>query len=123
MKKLIVVFAMLSTSVAWAQVQEVLVLPAPSEESASELNTIASRDSAITINLQNRLQAEGLYGTSNVSGSTIQIETRNGMVYLSGTVKRQVDAERAANIARTIEGVIGVNSSVTLDEFSKNNPQ
>lgn len=117
MNKLILLTILFSvfglTSVVRAQMSG--AEPAP----ATEMNTVASQDSAITINLQNKLKAENLYGTSNSAGTNIKIETRDGMVYLTGTVKRREDGERAANIARSIEGVVGVNSSITLDEVSK----
>lgn len=57
-----------------------------------------------------KVKAE-LLATKDVSGMDIKVETVNGVVSLSGTVDTQVEADRAAAVARAIEGVSRVDDS------------
>ncbi|WP_256661968.1 MULTISPECIES: BON domain-containing protein [Gammaproteobacteria] len=52
-----------------------------------------------------------LLATRNVSGTDIKVETRNGVVSLSGTVKSQAERDKAVATARAIKGVKSVDAS------------
>ncbi|HYG07886.1 MAG TPA: BON domain-containing protein [Stenotrophomonas sp.] len=46
-----------------------------------------------------------LLATDNVPGSDIKVETKNGVVWLSGLVKTQAEHDKAVATAKGIEGV------------------
>lgn len=52
-----------------------------------------------------------LLATKDVPGIELKVETVNGVVSLSGHVATQAEADRAAAVARKIEGVTRVDSS------------
>lgn len=52
-----------------------------------------------------------LLATEDVSGTDIKVETVNGVVKLSGTVKSQAQIDKAVSVAKGIDGVARVDSS------------
>ena len=52
-----------------------------------------------------------LLATKDVSGSEIKVETKNGVVTLSGTVATQAEVDKAVASAKAIKGVMRVDSS------------
>lgn len=52
-----------------------------------------------------------LLATRNVSGTDIKVETSNGLVTLSGTVKSQAEHDKAVATAKAIKGVKSVDAS------------
>lgn len=52
-----------------------------------------------------------LLATENVPGSDIKVETKNGVVWLSGLVKTQAEHDKAISVAKGIEGVKKVESA------------
>ncbi len=46
-----------------------------------------------------------MLATDNVPGSDIKVETKNGVVWLSGLVKTQAEKDKAVSVAKGIEGV------------------
>ena len=63
-------------------------------------------DTWITTKVKSSLLAD-----SDVAGLDVEVETVNGEVRLSGDVDSQAQADRAAEIARNIEGVTNVDTS------------
>jgi hyperosmotically inducible periplasmic protein len=63
-------------------------------------------DTWITTKVKSSLLAD-----SDVSGLDIEVETVNGVVTLSGEVEQQAQIDRAARIARDIEGVTDVQTA------------
>ena len=49
-----------------------------------------------------------------VKAFAINVDTKNGDVTLTGTVKSQAEADRAIELARGIEGVKNVTSNLTI---------
>lgn len=49
-----------------------------------------------------------------VSASTIDVDTRQGQVTLTGTVQSQTALDRALELARSVDGVRGVHSNLTI---------
>ncbi len=52
-----------------------------------------------------------LLATKHVSGTEVKVETVNGVVTLSGTVKTQAEHDKAVAVAKRIEGVKSVDAS------------
>lgn len=57
-----------------------------------------------------------LIGDQDFKGFDIKVETRKGMVLLSGFVDNQARADRAISTTRAVEGVKGVENGMTLKE-------
>lgn len=75
-------------------------------------------DTGITAKLKGRLASD-----ARVEGSDISVETNNGVVTLAGSAKGAVAKEAAEELARTVEGVKGVDNRIAaptaLDTFVK----
>ena len=70
------------------------------------------KDSVITTKIKTRLAAEHPGTLKHISVDT----DRNGVVWMSGTVDNQSEAEQAVTIARNTEGVRSVKSSLTVQK-------
>ena len=68
------------------------------------------KDSAITTKIKSKLASENPKTLARISVDT----DKDGVVFMSGTVEKQADADRAIMIARNTEGVRGVNSKITV---------
>ncbi len=66
-------------------------------------------DAATTSEIKAKLLAD-----SNVPSRNVKVETTNGVVQLSGTVKTQAQSDRAEGIAKAIEGVKSVKNDLTV---------
>ena len=68
------------------------------------------KDSVITTKVKAKLADEKMSSLAH-----IRVDTDNkGVVVLSGNVKTQADADKAASIARTTEGVTGVKNDLRV---------
>lgn len=70
-------------------------------------------DSAQPVNdtwITTKVKAD-LMATSDVPGTTIDVDTTNGTVKLSGTVASKAEADKAVSVAKNIKGVKSVDSS------------
>jgi hypothetical protein len=67
-------------------------------------------DARITATIKARL-----IGEPNLSALKIDVDTDNGVVTLSGTVESAQQADRAVELARTVEGVTRVASVLQID--------
>ncbi|MBD4858855.1 BON domain-containing protein [Xanthomonas citri pv. citri] len=52
-----------------------------------------------------------LLATDNVSGTDVKVETKNGIVTLTGAVATQAEHDKAVAVAKGIEGVKSVKST------------
>lgn len=66
-------------------------------------------DAAITSEIKAKLLADDIVPSRNV-----KVETSDGVVQLSGTVKSQAQAERAESIAKAIDGVKSVKNDLVV---------
>lgn len=57
-----------------------------------------------------------LLDDTEIKGLDIKVETRKGMVLLSGFVDSQVQMDRAVAVARTVEGVKSIESGMALKD-------
>ncbi|WP_153116601.1 BON domain-containing protein [Rhodocyclus tenuis] len=83
----------------------------PSTTSAAPATTMGVEvdDSVVTTKVKS-----ALLGDADVKGLDIKVETRKGMVQLSGFVDNQLQIDRATAVTRGVEGVKSVESSMTL---------
>ena len=69
------------------------------------------KDSAITTKIKSKLAAENLASLKDIKVDTDQ----NGVVWISGTVKSQGEADQALRIARSTEGVRSVKNNLKVE--------
>ena len=55
-----------------------------------------------------------LLATKDVPGTTIDVDTKDGVVTLNGTVKSQAEADKAVSVAKGIKGVTSVTSNLKV---------
>lgn len=67
-------------------------------------------DSVITTKVKAKLASEHLGSVANISVDT----DKDGVVFLSGSVRTQQEADRAVTVARNTEGVRSVNSKLSV---------
>ena len=70
------------------------------------------KDSAITTKIKTQLAAEHLGSLKHISVDT----DKNGVVWMSGTVNNQTEADEAIRIARNTEGVKMVKSNLKVQK-------
>lgn len=70
------------------------------------------KDSAITLKIKSKLAAEHPGSLKHISVDT----DRNGIVWMSGTVNNQAEAEEAITIARSTEGVKSVKTNLRIEK-------
>ncbi len=75
-------------------------------------------DIAITSKVKSIFIKEKLFGSMDVSAMHVSVETKNGIVYLSGTVDNIEQAENAVKLAQSIQGVVRVDSSIIVRKQS-----
>ena len=66
-------------------------------------------DATLTSNVRTRLAAD-----STLPASSITVETKDGVVTLSGTVNSEAEKSRAEQIAKGVEGVKSVTNDLTV---------
>jgi osmotically-inducible protein OsmY len=68
-------------------------------------------DAAITTKVKAKFAAD-----STVSATKIHVDTDNGVVKLTGTAKSQDEAAKAAEIAKSTEGVASVDNAIQVSQ-------
>lgn len=91
-----------------------LVLPVAGYTADNDTERLSPKaflsDSMITARIKAKMAEEKLG-----SAVQIQVDTDNkGVVTLSGTAKTQEEADKAASIARNVEGVAAVENNITV---------
>ena len=83
----------------------------PPGASAPPATTVGTQidDAVVTTRVKS-----ALLGDQHVNGFDVKVETRKGMVLLSGFVDHQARAEGAIAAARAVEGVKGVENGMTI---------
>ncbi len=77
----------------------------PKQESTGEVVD----DSVITAKVKSQIAADDL-----LKGYQVSVETRKGIVELSGFVNTQRDKDKAGQIARSVEGVKSVQNALIV---------
>ncbi len=83
--------------------------PTPKVEKAMDKTADAVADTAVTTKVKTALLAD-----PDVKGLQISVETNNGVVSLTGAVDKAGNVERAAAVAKGVEGVKSVNNRLTV---------
>lgn len=78
-------------------------------ERAGERTARAASDSAITTKVK-----AGLVAEPDLSGMEIAVDTEQGVVMLSGFVESKAEADRAVQLAKSVEGVTSVKSAIKV---------
>src|SRR6185295_10672707 len=68
-------------------------------------------DAGITLAVKGRLLDD-----PQVKGLSIDVDTREGVVYLTGSVRSAAERERAVNLARETEHVRNVVTNITIEQ-------
>ena len=71
----------------------------------------ALSDAAITTKVKAKFDSD-----STVSATKIHVDTDNGVVKLTGTAKSQDEAAKAAEIAKSTEGVASVDNAIQVSQ-------
>lgn len=71
-------------------------------------------DTVITAKVKGTFVREKLFGSNDVAVMSINVETTNGVVHLSGTVENKQQADNAIKLAKSVEGVQRVDSTLTV---------
>jgi len=71
-------------------------------------------DTIISAKVRGMFIQKKLFGDKDVAAISINIETNNGTVSLSGTADNKKEIDNAIIIAKSVSGVKSVNSSVTV---------
>lgn len=73
-------------------------------------------DMFITAKVKGKFIQEKLFGDKDVAVMSISVETKDGIVFLTGTVDTQEQAENAVKIAKSVSDVKKVESSIKVAE-------
>jgi hyperosmotically inducible protein len=90
-------------------------------QSEPEEETRTSNDATEVVTdawITSKVKAD-LLAADEVSGTAINVDARNGMVTLNGTVKSQAEADKAVAHAKTIKGVKNVTSNLKVEPARK----
>lgn len=72
-------------------------------------------DTAITAKVKEKFIAEKLFGDKPIDAMTIHVNTKEGVVYLTGKTDNQDRLNTAMDIAKKVEGVKDVIQKVTIE--------
>lgn len=72
-------------------------------------------DAMITAKVKGMFIQQKLFGDQDIAAMSINIETNNGVVSLSGTADSQTEIDNAITIAKSVNGVKDVQSTVTIN--------
>lgn len=79
---------------------------------SSSENTLS--DSGITAKIKSKFISEKLFGPADVSAVTIEVETNNGVVHLTGTADNQNQIDNAVKLSNSVTGVTKVVNDVAI---------
>jgi osmotically-inducible protein OsmY len=71
-------------------------------------------DSVLTAKVQGTFMREKLFDVRTIAEMPIQLQVTNSVVYLSGVVDNALVIDKAIALARSVSGVSGVSSKVTV---------
>jgi hyperosmotically inducible protein len=71
-------------------------------------------DTVITAKVKSTFVREGLFGNSAAAPMNIDVQTKDGVVTLTGTVDNAAQAAHAVNLARSVGGVKNVTSTIAV---------
>lgn len=72
------------------------------------------KDAYITSKVKGVFLRDKLFGDKPISVTSIHVETKDGVVYLTGTVENETVANDAVALAKAVKDVKDVNSKITI---------
>lgn len=75
-------------------------------------------DITITAKVKAMYVKEKLFGDKDISVMGVSVETVNGVVFLTGAVENQMEADNAVKYAKSVEGVKSVDSKLEVKPAS-----
>jgi hyperosmotically inducible protein len=112
MKKLywlVAIFAVISMISACTAAKNTGTAVAEGTKEAAEETNEAVTDASITAAVKMKMADDEV-----VSASNIDVDTDNGVVTLNGTVKSEAEAQKAIDLARSVDGVKDVRSNLKV---------
>jgi len=79
----------------------------------TEVPTVVA-DSVITTKIKSSYTHEKLFGNKDISVMGVTVTTKDGVVYLAGTVDNQLEADNAVRLAKEVDGVKSVDSTLVV---------
>lgn len=76
-------------------------------------------DSLITAKIKSLFIQQKLFGETDVSVMSINVETNNGIVLLSGTADNQMQIDNAIQLSKSVSGVKEVKSTIKIIHSKK----
>jgi hyperosmotically inducible protein len=108
-----------SDTEANALVEHAQAVPGVHDVDASGLTVKESKqpmtDSYTTAKVKGAFLREKLFGDKPIEPMSISVETKDGVVYLSGAVENKKIIGNAVKIAKSVKGVKSVNSKLTVE--------
>jgi hyperosmotically inducible protein len=77
-------------------------------------STYSFKDAEITAKIKGTYIREKLFGDKDISVMEVKVTTTNGVVYLTGIVDNQAEADNAVKLAKSIKGVKSVDSKLEM---------
>lgn len=92
--------------------------PGVKEVDTSNLKTVKSEhplnDTLITAKVKGEFAKNKLFGDTPVPVMSVSVETKNDIVFLTGTAETKQQADNAVRLAKEVKGVKKVKSTVTV---------
>jgi len=73
-------------------------------------------DAYITAKVKGMFLREKIFGDQDISVTGIKVETKDGVVHLSGKADNKEQIDEAKNLAKSVNGVTKVESTITLKQ-------
>lgn len=111
-------------AIAMALATGMCVLPAYAQEEQEERGNAVEQTTADATEqvgdawITTKVKAD-LLATKDVSGTAIDVDTKNGVVTLSGTLATRAEVDKAISVAKGIRGVTSVKSKLKVGPPAK----
>lgn len=84
------------------------------DDTKEENNHQPYKDMYITAKIKSVFIKEKFFGDKPINITGIKVETKNGIVYLTGKAENQEQIDSAISLAQSINGVVSVESTVKI---------
>lgn len=85
-------------------------------DTTTVVTTVQPTDTSITTDIKERFLKEKVFGDADIAAFTIHVETKDGVVFLTGTADNTAQADNAMAIVKAVPGVKSVNSQVQIKQ-------
>lgn len=94
-----------------------IIVQSPSEKKSEAANSKSKHpfsDTALTAKVKEKFIEEKLFGKEKVAAMTVHVKTINSIVFLTGKVSSQEQADTAVSLAKSVNGVKAVRSQIKV---------